>query len=161
MKTQKGFTIVEMIIYSAILMSFLYVMTSMFVAILDMQLESESTSSVTQDSRYLFSRFAYDFGRATSVTTPASLGEQTNTLELTINGVPHTYALTEGNLFLTDALGTDRLNSVGSVVRDITFRRYGNVSGKPSVRIVFSLESTTQRPGGPEIRVFETTLGTR
>src|SRR3972149_9396014 len=95
---RRGFTIVEMIIYCSILISFLYVLTNMFVSILDMQLESETTSSVTQDSRYLFSRFAYDLGRASAIVTPAALGEQSNTLQLTINGALHTYEVLDGQL---------------------------------------------------------------
>jgi hypothetical protein len=161
MKQNRGFTIVEMIIYCTILVSFLYVMTNMFVSILDMQLESETTSSVIQDSRYLFSRFTYDIGRATAITIPANLGEQSNTLGLTINGVLYTYALQGENLFLTSTAGTGQLNSEGTTISGLSFRRYGNVTGKPSVRIVFTLESTTHRTGGPEIRSFETTLGVR
>jgi hypothetical protein len=51
------------------------------------------------------------------------------------------------------------LNSYGTTVSNVSFRRYGNINGKHSVRLAFTLTSTTQRTSGAEIQNFETTLG--
>ncbi len=161
MKHSRGFTIVELLIYSAILVAFLYVMTNIFTETLDMQLESETASAVSQDSRFILSRLNYDIARASSVTQPASLGQQTSTLILQIGTATYTYTLSNGNLLLTDPIETGALNSYGSSVSNLTFRRYGNVNGKPSVRLTFTLTSKSQRTSGADSEDFEATYGTR
>jgi hypothetical protein len=161
---RQGFTIVELIIYAGILTIFLYVLTNIFTEVLDMQLESETQSAVIQDSRYILARFAYDIGRASAIVTPAALGDQTSTLELTIGGTNYTYSLipsVNGNLVLSDTNNSGAVNGFGTTVSGLTFRRYGNLNGKNGVRIVFTLTSTTQRISGPEIRDYQATIGLR
>ena len=158
---EKGFTIVELIIYTAILTVFLYVLTSMFTSVLDMQLESETESAVIQDSRYILSRFSYDMSRASAIVTPAALGDETNTLVLTIGGTNYTYILVNGNLVLSYAGGSGSVNSFGTSVSNVSFRRYGNQNGKNGVRIAFTLTSTTQRTFGSQIRNYQATIGLR
>src|SRR3989344_6072674 len=69
LKTRKGFTLVEIILYMALLAVFLIVLTDIFVSILDIQTESEATSSVEQDSRALLARFNFDIANADSILT--------------------------------------------------------------------------------------------
>ena len=156
-----GFTIIELVIYAGILTMFLYVLTGIFTEVLDMQLESETESSVVQDSRYILSRFSYDIERASAIVTPAALGDQTSTLVLTIGGVNDTYALVNGNLVFTDTNGSGSVNSYGTNVSGVSFLRYGNVNGKNGVRIAFTLTSTTQRISGSQTRSYQATIGLR
>lgn len=158
---KQGFTIIELMIYSAILGIFLVVLTTLFTSTLDLQLESEATTSVVADSRYIFSRFSYDIGRSSNITIPASLGEEANSMQLTIDGVPHTYSVTNGRLELASGTETNVLNSVGTVVSNVSFLRLGNVGGKHSVRIGITITSATQLPAGPEQRDYQTTITLR
>jgi hypothetical protein len=158
---RRGFTIVELIIYAGILTMFLYVLTSIFTEVLDMQLESETESAVIQDSRYILSRFSYDISRASAIVTPIALGDQTSTLVITIGGVNNTYAVVNGNLVFTDVTGSGSVNSFGTTVSGLSFLRYGNVNGKNGVRIAFTLTSTTQRTMGPQTRSYQATIGLR
>jgi type II secretory pathway pseudopilin PulG len=159
MKRQSGFTIVELLIYCGILTVFLYVMTNIFTSVLDMQLESETASAVVTDGRYILSRLTYDIGRASSIVTPASLGAQTANLVLHIGASDYTYAVANGNLVLTSGAVSGALNGYGTQISNVSFRRYGNVNGKNSVRVMFTLTSVTQRRSGPETRDYETTIG--
>ena len=161
MRSKLGFTIVELSIYGAILGIFLVVLTTLFTSTLDLQLESEATTDVVADSRYIFSRFSYDIGRATAITIPASLGLETNSMQLTIDGTVYTYSVNNGRLELVSGAGTDPLNSAGSLVSDLSFLRLGNVGGKHSLRINLTITSTTKLPGGPEIREYQTTIALR
>ena len=131
----------------------------MFVSILDTQLSSETASAVAQDSRYILSRFAYDIGRASTIVTPVSLGDQSSSLTIRIGPSNYTYAVSGGSLMLTTASVSAALNSYGTNVSNVSFRRYGNVSGKHSVRIAFTLASVTQKTNGSEIQNFQTTIG--
>lgn len=158
---RQGFTIVELLLYTGILTIFLSVLTGIFTAILDIQLESESASALTTDSRFIFSRLAYDLGRASAIVTPSVLGQQTSNLDLQIGSTQLTYAVIGGNLIVSDATTSGALNGFGTTVSNISFRRYGNENGKHSVRILFSLVGRIERPFGTESRDFEATIGLR
>ena len=160
-KRQKGFTIVELIIYTGILVMFLYVMTSIFTSIIDLQLQSETASAVSQDSRYILARLNYDISHATSITQPASLGGLSTTLVLQTGSTQYMYNLVGQNLMMTDSFGTEAINSYGTSVSGLTFRRYGNVNGKNSVSVAFTLTSTSQKTNGPESEDFQATIGLR
>ena len=54
---QQGFTIVELMVYTTVLLGLLYVFTSVFTSILDVQMESETQSAIVQDSGYIFARY--------------------------------------------------------------------------------------------------------
>lgn len=160
-KNNKGFTLVEMLIYMALLGIFLITLTDMFVAILNVKAESESTSAVEQDGRYILARLAYDVEKATAVTTPASLGGNGSTLVLTIDGTTHSYSINADNLQLVDNLGTYNLNSSESKISSINFHRLGNSGGKDTIKINFTIDSATQSNKGVESRTFNTTVGRR
>lgn len=156
----QGFTIVELLMYCAILTIFLLVMAQIFTSILDTQLNSESTAAVAQDSRYIMSRLAYDIGRATDVTVPA-LGASSNSLQLMINGSTFAYVVQSGNLELTTATGTDVLNSFGTTASNVNFRRFGTVDVKNNIQLTFTVTSNITKTTGPETRTLQTTIGLR
>ncbi len=158
---QSGFTLVEMMIYGAILMSFLAVLTALFSSLIETQLSSESHSSLAQDGRYVFSRLSYDMGRASGITIPDTLASSSGVLQLTINGNSHTYAANNGNFEVTNALGTIRLNNVDTSVSNMTFQRLGTSGGKQSIKIDFTLTSLITRRQGVENRSFSTTFALR
>lgn len=161
--SKSGFTIIEMIIYMGMLTILLGVLSQIFVTILDAQLESESTSSVQQDSSYIISRFMYDINNADSIISPANLGDQGNTLIITINGTPYTYGINSGtgNLEVTDNSVDYQLNGFNTTVSNLTFKRLGNMEGNDLIMVNYTITGKTQKTGGPEIRSFQTTIGTR
>ncbi len=158
---KKGFTILEFMIYSAILGIFLMVLTTLFTSTLDLQLESEANTDVTSDSRYIFSRLSYDMGRSSDIIIPATLGEETSTMQLVIDGNSYTYAINNGVLEVTSGVDTDRLHSTGSVISDIHFLRLGNEEGKHSLRIRFTVTSVSDLPSGPKEQEYQTTITLR
>ena len=155
--TQTGFTFIEVLLYMVLMTIFLGVLTNIFVSTLDQKKETEATSAVEQDGRFILSRFIYDFNRADAVITPLTLGEITNNLVLTSTGITLQYLLNVDNL----TLGSDNLNSSESKISGLTFKKLGNIGGKPTVQITFTVTSQTDRSKGPEIRNYQTTLGIR
>lgn len=156
-----GFTLVEMLMFLGIFSMLLVILTNIFSTSLDVQKESEATSSVQQDGAYIITRLTYDITRATSITTPSVLGSQSSSLAIIIAGVTNTYALTSGNLTLTDASGANLLNGYDTSISNLTFKRYGNVGGKNTIQINFTVTSKTQQASGFEIKNFQTTAGLR
>jgi len=158
----KGFTLIELLIYIGLLSIFLVVLSQIFGSVLDAQLESQSTSAVHRDGRFILSKLTYDVHRANSIVLPASLGASSTSLQLDISGI-NTYSLNNGNLELTNSLGTNNLNSADTTVSNLNFTRIGNsvANAKNTVRITYTITSKIVRPKGLETKDFQTTIGIR
>lgn len=161
MTRKSGFTIVEILIFFGLTSIFLTVITDLFVSIFDVKRESEATSAVEQDGRFILSRLIYDISRATAITTPTSMGATANSLVMTIGGTASTYAVSGGNLNLSNNLGVNRINSSETTISAITFQRIGNAVTNETVSINFTVASSTQRNSGSEVRSYQTTVGRR
>ncbi len=158
---RQGFTLVEMLIYMGLLTIMMVILTRMFTAILDVQLESESANFIESDSRYIFSRLAYDIHRANAFVSPATPGQTTSSLILDISGVSNTFFINNSNLQVINDVGKNVLNSFGTHVSDLTVKRLGNPNGKNSVQISFTITSTTQRVSGADSKNAQMTIGLR
>ncbi len=138
----------------------LTILTSLFVSVIEAQLESQATSSVDQDGRFILTRLSYDIHRANSIVIPATLGGQGETLQFISSGITYTYTLNGSILNLTDNTGTEIVNSPRTTVTNVSFRRLGNtLSGKNTIEIQFTVTSTVTRP--QETRTYKTTVGIR
>ena len=161
LKVKRGFTLVELIIYMGLLAIFVITLTDVLVSILDIQLESQATSAVEQDSRLIIGRMGYDIPRATAIITPANRGDSANTLELDIGGVTYRYQIDANNLLLDDGNGSLNLNGSETIISNLLFQKIGNAGGKNTVRVTFTIQSVTAPDSDPEVKNFVTTIGRR
>ncbi len=152
---KSGFTIVELILYMGLFSIFITVLTSIFISILDVQTKSESTSSVQQDSRFLFSRMIYDIHRASTINTPASAGQTSQSLTLVIGGSTYTYALTGEALTLTVDGVTESLSGYATQVSGFSVTRIGNPTGKHTLSLNMTVTDQT------ESKSYQITVGLR
>lgn len=156
-----GFTLIELLIYMGILSIFIVVLAQIFTLILDNQISSQTTSSVASDGRYIYTRLIYDINRSQGITLPENLGDTSTSLKASIDGTTYTYALTSGNLTISDATSSSSLNSVDTSVSGLSFKRIGNASGKHTFRILFTVASRTSLHGVTDSESFQTTAGLR
>src|SRR5688572_24260327 len=77
-RSQKGFSLVELLIVMGLMSILLLVLTDMFTSMLNVQTSTKAHSSVTEDGRFILSRLSYDVQRASSVTTPEYLNISTS-----------------------------------------------------------------------------------
>ena len=147
---QKGFTLVELLIYFGLLSILMTILMRVFTGITDVQLSSEAASHVAEDARYIYSRLVYDVPRASNIVSSGS------SLILLINGVANTYSVSSGNLVLANGDGINQLNSVGTQVSDLSFTEIGK-----SIQIKYTITSTTQDINGPDSKIIETTIALR
>ena len=161
LRSTRGFTLMEFLVSMALMSLFLLVLTDLMTGMLSLQTESDATSSIIKDGRYIMQRFDYDINRATSVTTPAALGGSGATLAIIIGGVTHTYSVSAGSLQVVNNLGTINLDGAGSTISGFSVQRLGDVGGKDTVRITFTATSVALRNGVAETRTFTTTVGRR
>lgn len=161
-KKNRGFTLVEFLIYIGIFSIFLLVTLEMFSSIFGIQLESESTSSVGVDGKYIIQRFTYDVNKASSISVPNTYGTPSEILTLVIGGQNFIYSFSSGNLILeNETMGTsDQLNSSDSKVSDVSFTKLDG-GGKDVVQITFTLTSEIKKTGGKEVQSFQTSAGLR
>lgn len=160
---QKGFTLIELLIYMGIFSILIITIFQLLVAIFDVQLESQSTSAVSQDGRYIVNRLTYDIQNADAISTPL-LGSESATLTLFRNETTFTYNLSNANLDITDStLGaTDQLNSANSSISDLTFLRLADVNNQnDTITVSFTINSVAQKRSGVASENFKTTIGIR
>jgi len=163
-KAQKGFTLVELLLYMGILSVMLSILVTIFVTAIDVQLESEATSAVQRDGTYILARLAYDVHRASSISVPPSLGADSTNLKILVGGVNYTYSIDGSeNLTLFNDIEINNLNSYDSKVSALTVKRLGNAGGfEDTLKINFTLTSRTKRTGARyEKKDFETILALR
>lgn len=161
--SQKGVTVVELLLYMAILSALLTILTSVFVSALDVQSESNATSSVEQDGNYIIARLTYDIHRAQDINIPSSNGATANNFQIVIDGTNYTYNVDgNNNLILTNNLGVNNLNNYGSSVSTFLVQRLGNIGGvENTLKINFTITGRTRRISGVETKDFETNLSLR
>jgi len=162
-KNQKGFSLIELILYMGILSILIVALFQLLTAIFDIQLESQTTSAVSTDAGYILNKLEYDISRADSINVPG-VGNQDQILELTIGSDTFTYSLLNDNLMVDEnpAATQDQINSFNTKVTSINFHRLSdNLGNLESVTIDFTLESEALRRGGVETESFRTTIGTR
>ena len=160
-RSRAGFTLVEIIMYMGILAFLLLILTQLLSSILGIHLESQASSAIQQDGRFILARLTYDINRAESIVLPATPSAQSSSLQQVLDSITNTYSLSGGNLLITNNLGSDNLNSYGTTVSNLSFRRLGNIGGKNTITIAFTLQSVTAREKGPEVKNFQITAGTR
>jgi Tfp pilus assembly protein PilW len=161
--SQKGTTIVELLLYMGILTILLATLTSIFTSALDVQSESQATSGVEEDGNYILARLNYDIHRATGISIPTGNGLSANNFQIIVSGINYTYSIdANNNLVLANDLGTNNLNSYGSSVSALLVQRFGNVGGiENTLQINFTVTSRTKRVSGFETKDFKTNLSLR
>lgn len=155
----KGFSLIELLIYMGFFSIFLATTLQMFSSILGIQLESQSSSALSGDGQYIINRFAYDLRRAQSISLP-SLGVSSQTLAIVVDDQTLTYSLDSGNLILDSGNNAkDQLNSHQTNLSDISFLRLEGRDGKDVVQISFTLNSQVIQKSGE--KNFQVAVGLR
>ncbi len=161
LKLVRGSTLVEFLIYMALLSVFLVILTNIFLSIVELKIDSESISSIEQDGRFIMARLLYDIYRASSITTPATTGSSSSSLVLVIGGANYTYQLDGTDLEITDPIGTVALNGSGTEISGLSFLRVGNPGGKHTVKVQFTVGSIADRLSVSQTKTFNFTSGLR
>ncbi|QQG41729.1 MAG: prepilin-type N-terminal cleavage/methylation domain-containing protein [Candidatus Woesebacteria bacterium] len=144
-KIHNGFTVVELLIYMALLTIFLLVLLDVFTTTLNFKLQSEATSALNQDSRSILGNLNYNIYNSGTATIVSSS-------KLSLDSGTKVYELSGGNLLLNSV----KLNSLDTKVDSITFTKIGQ-----TIQITFTLESLITTSGGPRTQTMNTTLGLR
>ncbi len=162
-KNKKGFSLIELVIYMGLLAILLVVLAQVFTSIIQSRLDSESGASIDQDANYILTRLTYDVQRAQAINTPSNFVTGTQ-LQINVGGVNYTYALSGGNLQLTNSYGSNILNGYNSTISSLQVTRIGNGTtpvNTDSIKINFTITSRVRKLSGNESRNYEITVAPR
>lgn len=163
-ENRKGFTLIELLLFMGIFSILIVALFQLMVAIFDVQLEAESTSSVSQDARFILNKFTYEIKKSSSITSPLS-GSQSATLITSDGSTTYTFSLQNGNILLTNsALGvSDQLNSVNTSASGLFFSTLSDGKDKnvKTVSVSFTLKSKILRRSGNQTEDYKATIGIR
>lgn len=152
-----GFTLIELLLYAGLFTILLVVLLQLFTSLISAQLESEATSTISQDGQYILARLGYDISKSDAVLQPATFGASQSAMTLTIASTSAQYTLSQGNLFL----GTDRLNSYAITVSNFYVTRLTNSNAQDSLTVSFVLTSNNILSSGTKTETFQTTINRR
>lgn len=159
---EKGFTLIEFLLYMAVFSILLIALFQILSNVLDTQTESEAASSVQEDADFILARLSHDILQSQAIVIPSSLGSSGSSLQLTINGVSYTYSVNSNNLVLTNNVASNEpMNGYDTTISNVLFTRVGNANGKNGIAVSFTLTSKTIRSSGHETQSFSTIIGTR
>ncbi len=165
---QAGFTITELLLYMGLLIILITILSQVFVSILDVQLESKSTSSVELDSKFIIQKLIYDMNSmqtsppvSDNIATPSAPGQTSNTLNFNVNSINYIYSLNNGNIQLENDKGVNKLNSADTIISGLQFTRIGAGTNRDNIQINFTITSNAKRNSGPETRSYQTTISSQ
>lgn len=146
-----GFSLIELLIYIAIIAVFSSVLASVFIALGRSRGQLEARAEVNQALRFANEKMTQDIRAATTVTTPASAGASSSTLTLVVGGSTVTYRTNAGALERQiDALPAEPVTSALVSVSLLRFTRTENtnvVLGKTRVGIQTEITIAYQTAG--------------
>jgi prepilin-type N-terminal cleavage/methylation domain-containing protein len=158
-KKLKGFTLIEMIISTAILSVLILVLSNAFGSLVDVQLESSAKSSVDQDGRYILSKLSRNVQDASAIVSPSAPGTSSSfTIKSSIDSLNYTYSVNNGNLQVVSSGAPINLNSYDTSISNMSFTRVGVGDNTDTLQVKFTIISKTLSNGAPKTKDYQTTL---
>lgn len=142
-QNQKGTTLIEIILYIALLSIISLVVIDLLISSGSLQLETEEQSNQQQNAAYISQRLTNEIRQADSVLNPLTVGQTSTSLSLINNSETHSFSLNSTNLEYQKTIGTSTttadLNNSEVAVSNFLIQRLGFVAGKNSFKINFTL----------------------
>ena len=158
---QKGFTLIELMIYTALFAIVLGISVDFFFLSKTIATEVTQYQEVDRNARVVFLDMSQTIRGATSVTTP-TLGQSAS--ELVLNGGAITYATgSAGVLQKTEGGNTSDLTADSVEISNVMFTTRGEAGDKATVSISFTMQTKTRVYGKPDYitKDFQTTVQLR
>lgn len=126
---RRGFSLLELLIYIAILSGILVLISQAFLSFNRGKGLGEARSEVNSNLRFAIEKIASDVRSASLVSTPATSGASSNTLVMTVSGSTITYDVLAGQLRRqVDVLAPEPITSSTVTITNATFTRLENTN---------------------------------
>ncbi len=143
--TSNGYTLIELLLYVAIVGSLLTAISFYFSLALEARVKNQTISEVDQQGTFLMDTITQTIRNATSITTPAAAGSGTTlTLVVPTGGLsPTTFNLSGDTLQITESGGAAVALSNGNIqISSLTFKNLTRASTPGVVQISFIVSRT-------------------
>ncbi len=128
--TYRGFSLLELLIYMAILSSLMVVVSSSFLSLSKGRGQSQARNEVQSSVRFAAERLRQDIKAASAVVTPTS-GNASSTLVLTIAGTQVTYDVATGTLRRKEGVAAPiSVTGAGIIVNPPSFTVLSNYNAR-------------------------------
>lgn len=153
----RGFTLVEILIYMGLLMSFLVIVSAVFSITLSTQTDAVQTQQIEQDSHYLIAKLQYDIQNADELLSPVANGQTDDTFSLGVGATTWTYFVEAQQLKYNDGTSDYVLTSPDTRITTFSVQRLGNTDGLSSLTVDIELQNVLNT----ETRELHFTAGVR
>lgn len=163
---QKGFSLLELLVYIGILALMSVILSTAFVSLTRGRAQSTARSDVESNARFVLERITQDISAASSVTSP-TLAAASSTLSIVSSGSTIVYDVAAGILRRTEGAGAaERLTSTAISVETPTFTRIENYNSTlaattTSVRVTMTIRATNAAGEGAYTTNLRTTVDLR
>lgn len=157
----RGFTLVELLVYFALFSILLVVITNLFIDALAQRDRDSLRSSLQQESEYVLAKLRHDVLNADAIIHPALSGESSPTLELDVGGDTYTYSLDSQRLLESGPDQQSYLTSNNLRVSDFEVENRSGTATSQTVTITFTLTATQLDGSEYGSRVLSTTVTNR
>ncbi len=142
---KRGFTLIEVLVATAIFTIVIISFISIFVAVAGMQAHQMSAAVVDQQSQFLLQRIQYYVQNSSYVSTTADTAVSTLVLRMPSSTIdPTVISLAGGTVYIQQAGGTlQPLTSNKVTVSDLSFTRHQNPPGHDTVSVAFTINYNT------------------
>ncbi len=140
----RGFSLLELLIYMAILAGFLVVLANLFFMITASSGKEEARAEVQQNLRFAIQQITTDIRSATAITEPV-ISSGGNALNITVGGIATIYSISGNGILqktrgaVTEDITTDRVAISSPSAAPFVFTRVDNASAKPTVQIILEM----------------------
>jgi len=158
LKLQAGFTMLELLLYMAILAIVTVFLVQAFFNLNRGQGENQAQSDVNSNLAFAAEKIDADLRAASSVATPATAGATSSNLVMTVNGTTVQYCMLNGVLYrqLSSAAcssASTQITAASVTVGSPTFTRIENTNttlGKTFVTVqsILTVSNSSQNPEG-------------
>ncbi len=138
---KKAFTLIELLISTAIFTLVVIAFISIFVEVIGVQANQASAAAVNEESQFLLQRVQYYVELSSAVSTTQDLATSVLTLRMPSSSIdPTIISLSGGTVYLQQAGGAlQALNSKKVTVSNLSFTRRSNAPGHDSVSVAFTV----------------------
>lgn len=160
-KYKKGFSLIELLIYSAILVVVLFFTSEYLYSLGQARLNNTARVEVTQAAQLIINKLKVDIPLASAINVPSGSDPSSN-LGFSIAGDSIDYSVSGSALYRTLNGVGDKLTSNQVSISNLEFRKIANPGGINTVQIKFTLTSLAQLSGGRNVQEsFQTTISQR
>ena len=141
-KEFKGFTLIEVLLYLAMLAVFVVVISPFWQGLLDITEKGKAMNTVNTEGQFIMTKVLQRIRESDSITSPIA-GNSSSTLNLTYTNVnlnPTIFDLSSGSLMLSEGPNPfSSLNSPDVIISEVVFSNNSGLDSKGLVRVQFNV----------------------